>query len=202
MIFIKSAIEKVIGLRKDYPLNEQECNACIGLNTSEVSTNYTLDTSEVSGYNRYRCVFESNETLTEGWSCIYRPNVFLTSILLFLGTFSITMFLKNFRSSNFFTAKIRSFLSDFAVIIAMVLMTSIDNYMEVETPKLQVPATFSPTLSGRSWLINPLGANPWWSALFAVLPAILATILVFMDQQITVVIVNRKEHLLKVTLLA
>ena len=84
----------------------------------------------------------------------------------------------------------------------MVLMTSIDIYMGVETPKLQVPATFSPTLSGRSWLINPLGVNPWWSALFALLPAILATILVFMDQQITVVIVNRKEHLLKVTLLA
>lgn len=33
--------------------------------------------------------------------------------------------------------------------------------------------------------------------MFAILPAMLATILVFMDQQITIVIVNRKEHLLK-----
>ena len=108
----------------DYPLNEQECNTCIGLNTSEVSENFTL-TNEVSGYNRYRCVFESNESIiTEGFSCIYKPNVFLTSILLFLGTFSITMFLKNFRASNFFGAKFRSFLSDFAVIIGKTYKSS------------------------------------------------------------------------------
>ena len=123
VIFIKSAIEKVIGLQKDYPLNEQECNACISLNTSEVSENFTL-TDEISGYNRYKCVFEYNESFTEGLNCIYKPNVFLTSILLFLGTFSITMFLKNFRSSNFFGAKIRSFLSDFAVIIGKVRIST------------------------------------------------------------------------------
>ena len=35
--------------------------------------------------------------------------------------------------------------------------------------------------------------------MFAILPAMLATILIFMDQQITIVIVNRKEHLLKVS---
>lgn len=34
--------------------------------------------------------------------------------------------------------------------------------------------------------------------LAAALPALLVTILVFMDQQITAVIVNRKEHKLKV----
>ena len=78
-------------------------------------------------------------------------------------------------------------------------MTVVDIYMGVETPKLQVPETFSPSLE-RSWLVNPIGSNPWWSTLFAILPAMLATILVFMHQQITVVIVNRKEHLLKVTL--
>lgn len=34
--------------------------------------------------------------------------------------------------------------------------------------------------------------------LAAALPALLVTILIFMDQQITAVIVNRKEHKLKV----
>lgn len=44
----------------------------------------------------------------------------------------------------------------------------------------------------------PFGGNPWWVYLAASLPALLVTILVFMDQQITAVIVNRKEHMLKV----
>ena len=40
--------------------------------------------------------------------------------------------------------------------------------------------------------------NPWWVDVFlAPVLAILATILIFMDQQITAVIVNRKEHKLK-----
>ena len=39
----------------------------------------------------------------------------------------------------------------------------------------------------------------WWLALLAFVPALLATILIFLDQQITAVIVNRKEHKLKVT---
>ena len=41
--------------------------------------------------------------------------------------------------------------------------------------------------------------NPWWTSILAVVPALLACILLFMDQQITAVIVNRKEHKLKVS---
>ena len=78
-------------------------------------------------------------------------------------------------------------------------MTGIDMWLNVQTPKLQVPTNFSPTLSDRPWLVHPLGSNPWWSPIFSILPAMLATILIFMDQQITIVIVNRKEHLLKVS---
>lgn len=55
-----------------------------------------------------------------------------------------------------------------------------------------------PTSKNRGWLMDPLGENPWWTLLVAVLPALLCTILVFMDQQITAVIINRKEHKLKV----
>lgn len=55
-----------------------------------------------------------------------------------------------------------------------------------------------PTSKNRGWLIDPLGDNPWWTLLVAALPALLCTILIFMDQQITAVIINRKEHKLKV----
>ncbi|XP_026545086.1 sodium bicarbonate cotransporter 3 isoform X2 [Notechis scutatus] len=54
-----------------------------------------------------------------------------------------------------------------------------------------------PTRSDRGWLINPLGSNPWWTLVIAAVPALLCTILIFMDQQITAVIINRKEHKLK-----
>ncbi|XP_051928485.1 sodium bicarbonate cotransporter 3-like isoform X12 [Hippocampus zosterae] len=54
-----------------------------------------------------------------------------------------------------------------------------------------------PTSKNRGWLMDPLGENPWWTLLVAALPALLCTILIFMDQQITAVIINRKEHKLK-----
>jgi len=47
--------------------------------------------------------------------------------------------------------------------------------------------------------VNPGSIDPWWLAILAILPALLATILVFLDQQITAVIVNRREHKLKVS---
>jgi hypothetical protein len=56
-----------------------------------------------------------------------------------------------------------------------------------------------PTSPHRDWLFNPFPSNnPWWTPIIAVIPATLATILIFMDQQITAVIVNRKENKLKV----
>lgn len=56
-----------------------------------------------------------------------------------------------------------------------------------------------PTNPTRGWFVPVFGGNPWWVYLASALPALLVTILVFMDQQITAVIVNRKEHKLKVS---
>lgn len=90
----------------------------------------------------------------------------------------------------------RQFVSDFSVIIAIFSMSILDYTCQIETPKLEVPSEFKPTLPGRDWLISPL-KNPMWSWAVAILPAILGTILIFMDQQITAVIVNRKENKLR-----
>ena len=57
-----------------------------------------------------------------------------------------------------------------------------------------------PTLPGRGWLVSPFGANPWWLSVAAALPALLLSILIFMDQQITAVILNRTEYRLQVRL--
>lgn len=58
--------------------------------------------------------------------------------------------------------------------------------------------SLQPTSDKRTWVVNPIDKNPWWLPIAAVIPALLATILIFMDQQITAVIVNRKENKLKV----
>lgn len=89
-------------------------------------------------------------------------------------------------------------MSDFAVIIAILTMTSLDYLTNIQTPKLQVPREMKPTLPDRGWVIPPFHEkNPFFSPLLAVFPALLGTILIFMDQQITAVIINRKEHKLK-----
>ncbi len=89
-------------------------------------------------------------------------------------------------------------MSDFGVVLAIFINVTFDYLMGLNTPKLIVPKEFAPTKEGRGWVINPFGKNHvgmWFAAL---LPALLATILIFMDQQITAVIVNRKENKLKV----
>jgi sodium bicarbonate transporter 10 len=78
-------------------------------------------------------------------------------------------------------------------------MSFLDFSCGIATPKLNVPSAFAPTLPNRGWIVSPFNQkNPWWTPVAAVLPALLATILIFMDQQITAVIVNRKENRLKV----
>ncbi|ELW62498.1 Serine/threonine-protein kinase Nek10, partial [Tupaia chinensis] len=95
------------------------------------------------------------------------------------------------------TVSVRSTISDFAVFLTIVIMVTVDYLVGVPSPKLHVPEKFEPTDPNRGWLISPLGDNPWWTLLIAAIPALLCTILIFMDQQITAVIINRKEHKLK-----
>lgn len=125
-------------------------------------------------------------------------NIFLMSLVLFLGTFIISVILKDFKNALFFPSIVRQYISDFAVIIAIFAMSFFDFSMGIATPKLEVPHELKPTLDTRSWIIPPFTENnPFWSIIIAVIPALLGTILIFMDQQITAVIVNRKENKLK-----
>ena len=84
------------------------------------------------------------------------------------------------------------------MVLAIFINVLIDYLMGLDTPKLTVPKKFATTKEGRGWIINPFEKNHVGMWFAAILPALLATILVFMDQQITAVIVNRKENKLKV----
>ena len=125
----------------------------------------------------------------------YASPIFQMSFILFTGTFLISSVLKDFKNRLFFPSKVRQVISDFSVIIAIFSMTLLDYVANIPTPKLDVPSEFKPTLETRGWLISPVHhKNPFYSCILAIIPALLGTILIFMDQQITAVIVNRKEN--------
>uniref|UniRef100_A0A7N6A0B0 Anion exchange protein n=1 Tax=Anabas testudineus TaxID=64144 RepID=A0A7N6A0B0_ANATE len=124
----------------------------------------------------------------------YTPDVLFWSTILFFSTFFMSAFLKQFKTSRYFPTKVRSMISDFAVFLTIVVMVLLDSAIGVPSQKLKVPSKFQPTRDDRGWLISPIGPNPWWTVLAASIPALLCTILIFMDQQITAVIINRKEH--------
>ena len=146
------------------------------------------------------------------------------SVILCLGTYFFCLNLKNMKHSSFFPNKVNEWLnihqhyesmqinngkfwlnfmqvrmviSDFGVFITICGLTGLDVLSGVKTPKLQVPSEFKPTWEGRGWFVAPF-TNPWWTIPAALAPALLATILIFMDQQITAVIVNRRENKLRV----
>lgn len=121
------------------------------------------------------------------------PDVFFLSCLLFGGTFILALCLKNIRNMRFFPNQARIIISDFAVVTAIFVMVLTDFLINLNTPKLKVPPEFRPTLEGRGWIVNPF-RNDWFWIFAGLPPALLATILIFMDQQITSVIVNRKEN--------
>ncbi|XP_016338402.1 sodium bicarbonate cotransporter 3-like isoform X1 [Sinocyclocheilus anshuiensis] len=127
----------------------------------------------------------------------YIPDVLFWSVILFFTTFFLSSFLKQFKTKHYFPTKVRSSISDFAVFLTIMIMVLVDYLVGVPSPKLHVPDTFEPTSKSRGWLISPLGDNPTWTLFAAAIPALLCTILIFMDQQITAVIINRKEHKLK-----
>ncbi|KAK7507322.1 hypothetical protein BaRGS_00001257 [Batillaria attramentaria] len=194
LIFIVEAIAKLLRIAFRYPFNSDpdtplnyncSCNF-----TGVVLVNISENEIPVDNCTQY------NGTLYGG-GCdtpIYHSDVFFFSVLLFLGTFTLAYSLKMFRNAPFFPTFVRGCVSDFAVLIAILLMVIVDFFVGVKTPKLHVPENFAPTNPKRDWVINPVGENPWWTALAAVVPALLAVILIFMDQQITAVIVNRKEN--------
>ncbi|NXI61771.1 S4A4 protein, partial [Anseranas semipalmata] len=149
----------------------------------------------LAGLSRTQCLGQGGHLL--GTSCQYVPDIALLSFLLFGGTFLCCTALKRFKSSRYFPTGIRKLVSDFSIILAILIFCAIDVALGLETPKLLVPSELKPTNPTRGWIVFPFEANPWWVCLAAAVPAVLVTILIFMDQQITAVILNRREYKLQ-----
>ncbi|XP_043116078.1 sodium bicarbonate cotransporter 3 isoform X4 [Puntigrus tetrazona] len=214
IIFIYEALEKLFQLGEMFPFNMHDNLDNLTVYTCQCSSPSNITEKMVQSWNQSGF---SPETIN--WSDLdvptckelhgnfvgpacghngpYIPDVLFWSVILFFTTFFLSSFLKQFKTKRYFPTKVRSSISDFAVFLTIMIMVLVDYLVGVPSPKLHVPDTFEPTSKNRGWLISPLGDNPTWTLFAAAIPALLCTILIFMDQQITAVIINRKEHKLK-----
>uniref|UniRef100_UPI00358E7933 electroneutral sodium bicarbonate exchanger 1-like isoform X2 n=1 Tax=Myxine glutinosa TaxID=7769 RepID=UPI00358E7933 len=214
LIFIYESLEKLVHLGHKYPINmnlqinQLTSYSCVCVPPSNPSNETFLAWSK-NNVSADTIIWE-NVTVSEclefhgkfvGTGCSdhypYVPDVLFWSVILFFATFFLSTFLKNFKTLRYFPTKVRSSISDFAVFLTILCMIFIDYALGIPSAKLHVPNIFKPTRDDRGWLVNPVGSNPWWTVPAAIFPSLICTILIFMDQQITAVIINRKEHKLK-----
>ncbi|NXU57966.1 S4A4 protein, partial [Turnix velox] len=222
LIFIYDSLKKMLSLADTFPINWQYhldnvtsysciCNfsspgrysPCSWMGGYKVALHdpsllpalFLQPSAAQEKLSRTQCLAQGGHLL--GTSCQYVPDVTLISFLLFGVTFLSCTALKRFRSSRYFPVAVRKTVSDFAIILTILASCAIDATLGLETPKLLVPNELKPTNPGRGWIIFPFGLNPWWVCLVSAVPAVLVTILIFMDQQITAVILNRREYKLQ-----
>ncbi|KRY59443.1 Electrogenic sodium bicarbonate cotransporter 1 [Trichinella britovi] len=189
LIFLVKAVEELFAIVAEYPilpelkifLNDTISNGTNGMIFVNRDIALTFP-EEIFNHTIAECLQAGHDY--QNGECIMRLQVFLFSIVLFFATFAIAFALKWFRHSGIFSSWTRNIISDFNVTIAVALMTLTNWYSGLNAPCLHVPDRFIPT-TNRSWFINPLHVDPWWIGLAAGFPALLFSLLILMDQNIT-----------------
>ncbi|XP_053370510.1 solute carrier family 4 member 1a (Diego blood group) [Clarias gariepinus] len=178
LIFIYETFVNLIKVFESYPL------------TSNVSPNATLNGSSSNG----------TTVAVPGEDQKHYPyyNTALLSMCLMFGCFFIAYFLRQFKNSIFFPGPLRRMIGDFGVPIALLIMVGVDALIkDVHTEKLVVPKGLSVTNPNRTWIIQPLGKNgdfPIWLMFASAIPALLVFILIFLESQITTLIISKPER--------
>uniref|UniRef100_A0A8C7YBL3 Anion exchange protein n=1 Tax=Oryzias sinensis TaxID=183150 RepID=A0A8C7YBL3_9TELE len=171
LIFIYETFSKLFKVFKEHPLMAV----------------YPTDTTAAAGFpNEDNLIFN-------------QPNTALLSLVLMMGTFFIAFFLRKFRNSRFLGGKARRIIGDFGIPISILVSVLVDySITDTYTQKLNVPSGFSVTSPDkRGWFISPFGDKqpfPTWMMGASVVPALLVFILIFMETQITSLIVSKKER--------
>uniref|UniRef100_A0A8C5IWN2 Solute carrier family 4 member 1 (Diego blood group) n=1 Tax=Junco hyemalis TaxID=40217 RepID=A0A8C5IWN2_JUNHY len=127
------------------------------------------------------------------------PNTALLSLVLMAGTFFLAYFLRVFKNSSFLPGKVRRLIGDFGVPISIFIMALADFFIDdTYTQKLSVPKGLQVTnATARGWFIDPMGVHssfPIWMMFASVIPALLVFILIFLETQITTLIVSKPER--------
>lgn len=120
----------------------------------------------------------------------------LMAIVLALGTFMLVRSFKGFVQTPYLNRGIREFVSDFGPAIAIAIMTLFALSMpNVEVSRAAIPEEFG-TSTGRPWFVD-MFSMPVWLIFATAGPALLVTVLLFLDQNITTRLVNSPQHSLR-----
>ena len=114
------------------------------------------------------------------------------------------------RAGKIFNKSVRDAMGDYGVTIAILAFTGVafafKRHGDTAVPTLAIPSEFAPTWvnpatgKARSWFVNPLGINkdfPPWAVFGTMVPALGLTFLGYMDQNLTSILINRKDHALR-----
>lgn len=121
-----------------------------------------------------------------------------TALALAIGTFLMGRFFSGLRSSRYLVERLRNLLADFGPVLSIALMSgiaSIPAVAKIGLQKLSIPSKFA--LAGNRALFIPLFSAPVSVIFASFVPAILLTCLFFLDQNISVRVVNSPVHRLK-----
>ncbi|KRY66439.1 Electrogenic sodium bicarbonate cotransporter 1 [Trichinella pseudospiralis] len=186
---VKIAVENPITYEPDEIFKEPPCQCVMKRGTNETTVHIVQNITSKGECNLLGGV-------PEGIRCNFHPDVFLFSFVLFISAFLIMLGFKLLKNSNLFPKRIRELLTNFSALISIAVTTIVKEFVGLKVPELVVPSKFQPSFE-RSWYVDWTNVQHWWIGLICFLPAILLTILLVMDQQITAVIINRKENKLK-----
>ncbi|GMT05118.1 hypothetical protein PENTCL1PPCAC_27292, partial [Pristionchus entomophagus] len=195
VVFIIQAFQKLLEISHDAPLfadtKELMHSPCYCYRTIERG-NTTVQVREID-VAAEAC--EASGGIAKGLQCHFKPDVYMLSVLLTFGTFTLAYLLNKFRKTPFLSSGIRNCISDFAVLLSILSMTLLSHFIGLDVPVLHMPESFTPS-TPRPWLVDASSISPM-VALIAAAPAAFYTILIVMDQQITAVIINRKDNKLR-----
>lgn len=120
----------------------------------------------------------------------------IATVALMLGTFWLARSLKAFSRTPYLRASMREFLSDFGPTIAIIVFTLASLVIpEISLARPAVPESLG-TTTGRPWMVDLLEA-PGWVIAGSAGVAVLVTILLFLDQNITTRLVNSPDNRLR-----
>jgi len=122
----------------------------------------------------------------------------LLTFIVAVSTYVTASTLKGLRNTVYFSKGIRKNVSNFGPTIGVIAgaliarSARLSQGLTATLPALSIPETFA-TTSGRPWLV-PIMDLPVWARWGAFFPALMATVLLFLDQNITVRLVNNPSY--------
>lgn len=174
----------------------------LGLSGSSKLIKYcTRFTDEVfNGLLSFNFLYEALSSLRRNFLLADPMNLTMpfVALAMALTTFFSMMMAIAFQTTRFFNKKARAVIKNFGPVTIFILMSIINQHPWVNkfgVPTLSVPNSFQ--LAGARDLWVPLTSVPLKVRLLCSFPAVLLTSLFFMDQNISVRVVNNPENKLK-----